>query len=69
MKLQCLCLLTGSPARSSFVRLHGIGGNIQEESLGGMSIEVSGLVAGVGIGVVSIVPGGVGELLVPDPGL
>ena len=34
-----------------------------------MSTEVSGLVAGVGIGVVSIVPGGVGELLVPDPGL
>ena len=46
-----------------------MGGNTQEESLGGMITDVSGLVAGVEIGVVSAVPGGVGEQLVPDPGL
>ena len=69
MKLQCLCLWTGSLARSSFVRLHGIGGNNQEESLGGWNIDVSGLVAGVEIGVTSAVLGGGGEQVVCDVGL
>ena len=46
-----------------------MGGNTQEVSLGGMSTDVSGLVAGVEIGVVPDVPGGVGEQLVPDVGL
>ena len=44
-------------------------GSSHEKSLGGLSTDVSGLVAGVGIGVTSDVPGGVGEQLVSDVGL
>ena len=46
-----------------------MGGNNQEESLGGWNIDVSGLVAGVEIGVASTVLGGVGEQVVCDVGL
>ena len=69
MKLQCLCLWVGSCARSAAVRLQGIGGSSQE-IFGGTSIpDVSGLVAGVDIGVVLTEPGGVGEQLDAGGGL
>ena len=63
MKLQCLCLCVGSCARSAAVRLHGIGGSCQERFCGTPIAEVSGLVAGVDIGVNLTEPGGVGEEL------
>ena len=46
-----------------------MGGNNQEESLGGWTIDVSGLVAGVETGVASAVLGGVGEHVICDVGL
>ena len=50
-------LLALSPA----VRLHGIGSNDQDMSMGGTVAEVSGLVSGVSAGVMKGVAGGVGE--------
>ena len=51
--------------RSATVRpwLQGIGSSNQERSCGGSTADESGLVSGVGIGVISIDPGGVGEEL------
>ena len=57
--------------RSATVRpwLQGIGSSHQERSRGGSTADESGLVSGVGIGVISIDPGGVGEQLAVGVGL
>ena len=56
----------GSLARSSAVRLHGMGVNNQNWSSGGMTAEVSGLVSGVSIGVRRGVASGVEEWLLSE---